>query len=72
MRGWGFHSLWAGGEITDLEDGDDGPEQRVEVLAVGDGVARLRLQTELTSEDVHPQDTATHGTGGVNPGHGGP
>lgn len=42
-----------------LEDSDDGPQQGVKVLPVRDGVARLCLQTELTAEDVHPQDTTT-------------
>lgn len=42
-----------------LEDSDDGPQQGVKVLPVRHGVARLRLQAELTAKDVHPQDTAT-------------
>lgn len=42
-----------------LEDSDDGPQQGVKVLPVRYGVARLRLQTELTAKDVHPQNTTT-------------
>lgn len=42
-----------------LEDGDDGPQQGVEVLPVRYGVTRLRLQAELTAKYVHPQNTAT-------------
>lgn len=42
-----------------LEHSDNGPEEGVEVLPVRDRVPRLRLETELTAEDVHAQDTAT-------------
>ncbi|TNN37167.1 hypothetical protein EYF80_052670 [Liparis tanakae] len=42
---------------SDLEHGDDGPEQRVEVLAVGNRVSVLRLEAELTAEQMHPQNT---------------
>lgn len=41
-----------------LKHGDDGPEQRVKVLAVGDGVAALRPQAELAAEQMHTQNTA--------------
>lgn len=42
-----------------LKDSDDGPEKGVKVLPVGHCVSGLCLQTELTTKDVHPQDTAT-------------
>lgn len=48
-----------------LEDGDDGPQKRVKVLSVRHCVACLRLQTELTAEDMHPQDTVTQ-AGGIS------
>lgn len=41
-----------------LKHGDDGPQQAVKVLAVGDGVSVLRLDAELTAEQVHTQDAA--------------
>lgn len=44
---------------THLENCDNGPQQGVKVLPVWHCVSSLRLQTELTAKDVHPQDTAT-------------
>lgn len=43
---------------ANLEHGDDGPKQRVEVLPVWDGVPILQTQRELTPEQMHAQDTA--------------
>ena len=40
-----------------LKDSDDCPEQGVKILSVWNRVSRLRLQTELTAKDVHPQNT---------------
>lgn len=52
--------LYPDGRCVDyLENGDDGPEERVKVFPVWYRVAGLGLETELTAEDVHPQDTAT-------------
>lgn len=53
------HSLHTSREGEEyLKYGDDGPEQRVKVLAVGDGVAALRPQAELAAEQMHTQNTA--------------
>lgn len=41
-----------------LKHCDDGPEQRVKVLAVGDGVAALRPQAELAAKQMHTQNAA--------------
>lgn len=38
-----------------LENGDDGPEQGVEVLPVGQSVA-VPLGSELAAKEVHPQN----------------
>lgn len=48
--GWVLSGLY-------LENGDDGPEQGVEVLPVGQRVA-VSLGGELAAEEVHPQDAA--------------
>lgn len=42
-----------------LKDSDDSPEQGVKVLPVRHRVSCLCFQTELTTEDMHSQDTAT-------------
>ena len=40
-----------------LENSDDGPEQGVEVLPVGQGVA-IPLGSKLAAKEVHPQNAA--------------
>lgn len=45
-----------------LENGDNGPEQGVEVLPVGQRVA-VSLGGELAAEEVHPQDAARQSAG---------
>ena len=39
-----------------LEHRDDGPQQGVKVLPVGDRVSRVRAQAEFAAKDVHPED----------------
>lgn len=41
--------------ILYLENSDDGPEQGVEVLPVGQSVP-IPLRSELTAKEVHAQD----------------
>lgn len=48
-----------------LENGDDGPEQGVKVLPVGQRVA-ISLRSKLTAEEVHPQDAAREGKQRLN------
>lgn len=53
--------LREGGEksvFTHLEDSDYGPEERVKVLPVWQGVS-IPLWPKLTAKQMHPQDTDT-------------
>lgn len=43
---------------TNLKYSDNGPEKTVKVLAVGDGVTVLCPKAELTSKQMHAQNTA--------------
>lgn len=43
--------------ILYLENRDDGPEQGVEILPVGQRVA-VSLRSELAAKEMHPQDAA--------------
>lgn len=40
-----------------LKDGDEGPEEGVEVLAVALSHSVRKLDTELAAEQIHAQDT---------------
>ena len=39
-----------------LEHRDDGPQQGVKVLPVGDRVSCVRAEAEFAAKDVHPED----------------
>lgn len=53
--------------ILYLENSDNGPEQGVEVLPVGQRVA-VSLRGKFTAKEVHPQDAAWEGKQGLNKG----
>lgn len=44
-----------------LEHGDDGPQQGVKVLPVGDRVSRVCAEAEFAAKDVHPKDAGGEG-----------
>lgn len=49
IRGWPLPGLY-------LEHGDNGPQEGVKVLPVGDRVTGVCLQAELAAKEVHTQD----------------
>lgn len=43
---------------TNLKHSNDGPEERVKVFPVRDGVAALRPEAEFAAKQMHAQDAA--------------
>lgn len=43
---------------SNLKYSNDGPEERVKVFPVRDGVAALRPEAEFAAKQMHAQDTA--------------
>lgn len=50
-------------KLAHLEDGDDGPQQGVEILPVRNCISCVRPEAELATKDVHSQDAIGTGRG---------